>query len=69
MAYCKNDFYRMYAPRCQGCKETIKNKFITALGTHWHPECFICKVRIFVLLFFNFFYKINPCTIFLVNFY
>ena len=42
-AYCKNDFYRIYAPKCQGCKQPIKNKFITALSTHWHPECFTCQ--------------------------
>lgn len=44
-ALCKNDFYQMYAPKCQGCKKSITSKFITALGTHWHPDCFICQVK------------------------
>uniref|UniRef100_A0A915CD47 LIM zinc-binding domain-containing protein n=1 Tax=Parascaris univalens TaxID=6257 RepID=A0A915CD47_PARUN len=42
-AYCKSDFFRMFAPRCNGCKNPIKMNFITALGTHWHPECFVCQ--------------------------
>ncbi|MFH4977832.1 hypothetical protein AB6A40_004541 [Gnathostoma spinigerum] len=42
-AYCKADFSRMFAPRCNGCKNPIQNNFITALGTHWHPECFVCQ--------------------------
>uniref|UniRef100_F1LFC4 Paxillin 1 n=1 Tax=Ascaris suum TaxID=6253 RepID=F1LFC4_ASCSU len=33
----------MFAPRCNGCKNPIKMNFITALGTHWHPECFVCQ--------------------------
>ncbi|VDK82809.1 unnamed protein product [Litomosoides sigmodontis] len=41
--YCKADFFRMFAPKCSGCKNPIKMHFITALGTHWHPECFICQ--------------------------
>ncbi|KAM3723617.1 Paxillin [Dirofilaria immitis] len=41
--YCKTDFFRMFAPKCNGCKNPIKMHFITALGTHWHPECFICQ--------------------------
>ncbi|VDN04746.1 unnamed protein product [Thelazia callipaeda] len=41
--YCKVDFFRMFAPKCNGCKEPIKMHFITALGTHWHPECFVCQ--------------------------
>ncbi|VBB28452.1 unnamed protein product [Acanthocheilonema viteae] len=41
--YCKADFFRMFAPKCNGCKNPIKMHFITALGTHWHPECFICQ--------------------------
>uniref|UniRef100_A0AC34FL83 LIM zinc-binding domain-containing protein n=1 Tax=Panagrolaimus sp. ES5 TaxID=591445 RepID=A0AC34FL83_9BILA len=43
VAYCRDDFFRMFAPKCHGCDKPIKNKFITALGTHWHPDCFICQ--------------------------
>ncbi|VDD88805.1 unnamed protein product [Enterobius vermicularis] len=42
-AYCKDDFFRMFAPKCSGCGNPIKMNFITALDTHWHPECFVCQ--------------------------
>lgn len=42
-AYCKTDFFRMFAPKCNGCGNPIKMNFITALDTHWHPECFVCQ--------------------------
>uniref|UniRef100_A0A7E4VSA8 Paxillin n=1 Tax=Panagrellus redivivus TaxID=6233 RepID=A0A7E4VSA8_PANRE len=42
-AYCRDDFFRKFAPKCHGCDKPIQNKFITALGTHWHPACFICQ--------------------------
>ncbi|KAF7635734.1 hypothetical protein Mgra_00004826, partial [Meloidogyne graminicola] len=42
-AYCNKCFYRQYAPKCQGCKQPIINKFINALNTQWHPECFCCQ--------------------------
>jgi len=41
-ALCKEDFFRLYAPKCKGCQKAITSKFITALDTHWHPECFVC---------------------------
>ncbi|KAI6236848.1 hypothetical protein M3Y95_00202200 [Aphelenchoides besseyi] len=41
---CKDDFFRLYAPNCHGCSQPITSKYITALETHWHPECFTCKV-------------------------
>ncbi|KAI6189722.1 hypothetical protein M3Y97_00039400 [Aphelenchoides bicaudatus] len=41
---CKEDFYRLYAPKCEGCQNAITSKYITALDTHWHPECFVCDV-------------------------
>uniref|UniRef100_A0A914V2K1 LIM zinc-binding domain-containing protein n=1 Tax=Plectus sambesii TaxID=2011161 RepID=A0A914V2K1_9BILA len=42
-AYCRTDYFRMFAPKCRGCKRPISNNFVTALGTHWHPECFVCQ--------------------------
>src|SRR4051812_37139777 len=45
VALCKEDFYKIYAPKCEGCGKAITAKFITALQTHWHPDCFICQVR------------------------
>uniref|UniRef100_A0A8R1DUR8 LIM zinc-binding domain-containing protein n=2 Tax=Caenorhabditis japonica TaxID=281687 RepID=A0A8R1DUR8_CAEJA len=41
--YCKRDFFRLYAPKCNGCQQAITSSFITALGTHWHPDCFVCQ--------------------------
>lgn len=41
-AYCKDDFFSEHAPKCKGCDKPITAKFITALSTHWHPECFVC---------------------------
>ena len=43
-AYCRADFFQMFAPRCKGCTRAIQANFITALGTQWHPECFVCQV-------------------------
>ncbi|KAK0416658.1 hypothetical protein QR680_012614 [Steinernema hermaphroditum] len=42
-AYCKNDYFALFAPKCHGCRNTIRMNFITALGTQWHPECFVCQ--------------------------
>ncbi|TKR77529.1 hypothetical protein L596_018483 [Steinernema carpocapsae] len=42
-AYCKSDYFALFAPKCHGCRNAIKINFITALGTHWHPECFVCQ--------------------------
>ncbi|KAE9415169.1 hypothetical protein Angca_009384 [Angiostrongylus cantonensis] len=42
--YCRRDFFRLFAPRCKGCENPIANNFVTALGTHWHPECFVCQM-------------------------
>ncbi|GMS89509.1 hypothetical protein PENTCL1PPCAC_11684 [Pristionchus entomophagus] len=41
--YCREDFFRLFAPKCHGCSSPIKDNFITALGTHWHPNCFVCQ--------------------------
>ncbi|KAK6746416.1 hypothetical protein RB195_012490 [Necator americanus] len=41
--YCRRDFFRLFAPKCNGCQNPITSNFITALGTHWHPECFVCQ--------------------------
>uniref|UniRef100_A0AC34RGN7 LIM zinc-binding domain-containing protein n=1 Tax=Panagrolaimus sp. JU765 TaxID=591449 RepID=A0AC34RGN7_9BILA len=43
LPYCRNDFFKKFGPKCHGCDKPITNKFITALSTHWHPECFICQ--------------------------
>lgn len=43
-AYCREDYVAAYAPRCRGCHHAITSKYITALNTQWHPECFVCQV-------------------------
>uniref|UniRef100_A0A0K0DWE8 LIM zinc-binding domain-containing protein n=1 Tax=Strongyloides stercoralis TaxID=6248 RepID=A0A0K0DWE8_STRER len=43
LPYCKTDFFRLYGPKCRGCRNPIQQNFITALGTHWHPGCFVCQ--------------------------
>lgn len=42
-AFCRQDYFAMFAPRCKGCQRAIMNNYITALNTQWHPECFVCQ--------------------------
>lgn len=44
-AYCRDDYYEMFAPKCQACDRPIMENYISALGAQWHPECFVCMVR------------------------
>ncbi|CAG5112646.1 Oidioi.mRNA.OKI2018_I69.chr2.g6837.t1.cds [Oikopleura dioica] len=30
---------------CFQCKQIIDGKFFTAMGQHWHPECFKCSIQ------------------------
>ncbi|XP_036369078.1 transforming growth factor beta-1-induced transcript 1 protein isoform X2 [Octopus sinensis] len=41
-AYCREDFLKMFAPKCGGCAQPIKDSYISALNRHWHPDCFVC---------------------------
>jgi len=43
LAYCGNDFYEMFAPKCGGCGRPIVENFITALNQQWHTHCFVCS--------------------------
>ncbi|VDP07153.1 unnamed protein product [Soboliphyme baturini] len=43
-AYCRKDYFAMFAPRCHGCERPITDSYITALSSQWHPECFVCQV-------------------------
>ncbi|XP_039623681.1 leupaxin [Polypterus senegalus] len=40
--YCKPDFYRLYAPKCSGCGEPVRENYLSAAGGQWHPDCFVC---------------------------
>ncbi|XP_064612081.1 leupaxin-like [Liolophura sinensis] len=42
-AFCRRDYFDMFAPKCGGCSRAIMNNYISALNRQWHPECFICQ--------------------------
>ncbi|XP_064210238.1 paxillin isoform X3 [Anguilla rostrata] len=46
-AYCRKDYFDMFAPKCGGCARAILENYISALNSLWHPECFVCRVRPF----------------------
>ncbi|XP_030288186.1 leupaxin [Sparus aurata] len=41
--YCCKDFYHLFAPKCSGCGESVKENYLTAANGTWHPECFVCS--------------------------
>ena len=41
-AYCEEDYYNMFAPRCGACSKPVMGTCVSALGKQWHPECFVC---------------------------
>lgn len=40
--YCCSDFYQLFAPKCSGCGEAVRENYLTAANGTWHPECFVC---------------------------
>ncbi|XP_053550750.1 transforming growth factor beta-1-induced transcript 1 protein isoform X2 [Bombina bombina] len=42
--YCADDFFRLFGAICTGCSEPVKERYISALGSLWHPQCFVCNV-------------------------
>ncbi|KAL1459833.1 hypothetical protein WDU94_011786 [Cyamophila willieti] len=40
--YCVEDYAFLFLKKCQGCKLTIKDVVVTALGHTWHPDHFVC---------------------------
>ncbi|XP_042338694.1 leupaxin [Plectropomus leopardus] len=40
--YCNKDFYHLFAPKCTGCGEPVRENYLTAANGTWHPECFVC---------------------------
>ncbi|XP_066303993.1 paxillin-like isoform X3 [Branchiostoma lanceolatum] len=42
-AYCYEDYFDMFAPKCGGCNKAIVDNYISALNGHWHPGCFVCR--------------------------
>ncbi|XP_037711937.1 paxillin isoform X1 [Drosophila subpulchrella] len=41
--YCRNDYFEMFAPKCNGCNRAIMENYISALNSQWHPDCFVCR--------------------------
>uniref|UniRef100_A0A0B7ANB7 LIM zinc-binding domain-containing protein n=1 Tax=Arion vulgaris TaxID=1028688 RepID=A0A0B7ANB7_9EUPU len=41
-AYCRDDYFQMFAPKCGGCAQPIMENYISALNRQWHPACFVC---------------------------
>ncbi|KAG8901727.1 hypothetical protein FRC01_009755, partial [Tulasnella sp. 417] len=42
-AYCETCHVRLRMPKCAGCKRSIRDEVIEALGRKWHFQCFGCK--------------------------
>ncbi|XP_063051948.1 mucin-5AC-like [Engraulis encrasicolus] len=42
-AYCRKDYFELFAPKCGGCAHAILDNYISALSCLWHPECFVCR--------------------------
>ncbi|XP_069741967.1 paxillin-like isoform X2 [Narcine bancroftii] len=42
-AYCRKDYFKMFAPKCGCCDRPVLDNYISALNNFWHPECFICR--------------------------
>lgn len=42
--YCERCHLRLHKPKCKGCKQPIPDVALTALGSQWHAECFVCDV-------------------------
>ncbi|XP_062854788.1 paxillin [Trichomycterus rosablanca] len=40
--YCPKDFYRLFAPKCSGCGEAVRENYLSAADGTWHPDCFVC---------------------------
>ncbi|KAM4587552.1 paxillin a isoform 2-T3 [Odontesthes bonariensis] len=42
-AFCRKDYFDMFAPKCGGCTRAILENYISALNSLWHPNCFVCR--------------------------
>ena len=43
-AYCGPCYFVLFASKCRGCNKSITDKLcVTALGSNWHPDCFVCR--------------------------
>ena len=51
--YCKPCYLGMFALKCKACNMAITEGYISALNAQWHPQCFVCRVRISPFFFIN----------------
>ncbi|KAI1291768.1 Paxillin [Halotydeus destructor] len=42
-AYCRHDYFDLFAPKCGGCNNPITDNYVSALNSQWHPDCFVCR--------------------------
>ncbi|XP_078087454.1 leupaxin-like [Mustelus asterias] len=42
-AYCRKDYFNMFAPKCGSCDRPVLDNYLSALNNVWHPECFVCR--------------------------
>lgn len=40
----------MFSPKCGGCNRPVLENYLSAMDAVWHPECFVCGVRILTYL-------------------
>lgn len=43
VAYCEDDYHRLFGSQCADCGEPIRGQFLLALGKTWHPAHFRCS--------------------------
>ncbi|KAI9190204.1 hypothetical protein H9P43_001637 [Blastocladiella emersonii ATCC 22665] len=41
-AYCEDDFFALFSPKCGACAKPVMADTVNALGRAWHPSCFVC---------------------------
>lgn len=41
--YCERCHLRLHKPKCRACKLPIPDVAVSAMGTKWHKECFVCE--------------------------
>jgi paxillin len=41
-AFCEEDYFELFAPRCGACNKPIMEGFVSAINQQWHTECFVC---------------------------
>lgn len=41
--YCLEHYQEALSEKCNGCGQSVGNRFVKALGFAWHRECFVCE--------------------------